>query len=72
MTKLFSILGSTGSIGITTLEILRKKKIFEINLLSADKNFNLICNQIKEFSPIEPVEPRIDIVFFIKKIKLML
>ena len=51
MTKLFSILGSTGSIGITTLEILRKKKIFEINLLSADKNFNLICNQIKEFKP---------------------
>ena len=51
MTKLFSILGSTGSIGITTLKILRKKKIFKINLLSADKNFNLICNQIKEFKP---------------------
>ena len=51
MTKLFSILGSTGSIGITTLKILRKNKIFKINLLSADKNFNLICNQIKEFKP---------------------
>ena len=51
MTKLFSILGSTGSIGITTLKILRKKKIFKINLLSADKKFNLICKQIKEFKP---------------------
>ena len=51
MAKLFSILGSTGSIGITTLNILKRKKIFKINLLSADKNLNLICNQIKEFKP---------------------
>ncbi len=52
MKKLFSILGSTGSIGVTTLNILKKKKnLFKINILSANKNFNLICRQIKEFSP---------------------
>ena len=52
MKKKISILGSTGSIGVTTLNILNKKKnLFEINLLSADKNLNLICKQIKIYKP---------------------
>ena len=52
MKKKISILGSTGSIGATTLNILNKKKnIFKINLLSADKNLNLICKQIKIYKP---------------------
>ena len=39
-----SILGSTGSIGLTTLKIVDKKKsLFNIDLLSANKNYNLIC-----------------------------
>ncbi len=38
MKKKISILGSTGSIGVSTLNILnKKKKLFKINLLSADK-----------------------------------
>ena len=36
------ILGSTGSIGLSALKIIDiKKKIFKINLLSANKNYNL-------------------------------
>ena len=47
-----SILGSTGSIGLTTLRIVDKKKsLFNIDLLSANKNYNLICKQIKKYKP---------------------
>ena len=52
MKKTISILGSTGSIGLTALKIINKKKnLFQINLLSANKNFNLICKQIKYYKP---------------------
>jgi 1-deoxy-D-xylulose-5-phosphate reductoisomerase len=47
-----SILGSTGSIGCNTLDLLNKKKSsFKIKFLSANKNFNIICQQIKKFKP---------------------
>ncbi len=50
--KKISILGSTGSIGLTTLKIIDKQRsFFKINLLSGNKNFNQICNQIKKYSP---------------------
>ena len=40
MKKLISILGSTGSVGLSTLKIIDKKKInFKFLLLSANKNF---------------------------------
>ena len=46
--KKISILGSTGSIGLTTLKIIDKQRsLFKINLLSGNKNFNQICYQIK-------------------------
>ena len=48
MKKKISILGSTGSIGLNTLKIIEKnKKLFEINILAANKNYKLICKQIK-------------------------
>ncbi len=48
--KKIIILGSTGSIGRQTLEILRKdKKNFDVVLLSTDKNINLLLKQIKIF-----------------------
>ena len=48
--KKIIILGSTGSIGKQTLEIIKKdKKNFKIVLLSTDKNINLITKQIKTF-----------------------
>ena len=52
MAKLISILGSTGSVGLSSLKIIEKKNYFKINLLSANKNFNLICNQIKKYNPV--------------------
>ena len=51
MKKSISILGSTGSIGLSTLKVIDKKKYFRIVLLSANKNFRLICNQIKKYKP---------------------
>ena len=50
--KSIAILGSTGSIGITSLKILKKKyKEFNIILLSANSNYSLINHQIKKFKP---------------------
>ena len=52
MKKTISILGSTGSIGLNTLKIVKKKKnIFSVNILVANKNFNLISKQIRQFQP---------------------
>ena len=52
MQKKISILGSTGSIGLNSLKIISKKKLlFKINILAANKNYKLICNQIVKFKP---------------------
>ncbi len=52
MKKKISILGSTGSIGLTSLKIIDKRKsLFNINLLSANKNYKLILKQIKKYKP---------------------
>ena len=52
MKKNISILGSTGSIGLSTLSIIDKKKNkFNIILLTANRNFDLICKQIKKYEP---------------------
>ena len=52
MKKTISILGSTGSIGLSTLSIVDKKKnSLKVNFLTANKNFSLICKQIKKYKP---------------------
>ena len=51
MKKTISILGSTGSIGLSTFKIIDKKNFFKVILLSANKNFGLICKQIKKYKP---------------------
>ena len=52
MKKSISILGSTGSIGKNVLEIYSKKKnLFNLNILVANKNYKIICYQIKKFKP---------------------
>ena len=52
MKRLISILGSTGSIGLTTLKIVdKKKKYFQPYFFAANKNYNLICKQIKKYKP---------------------
>ena len=51
MKKKIAILGSTGSIGKTLIEIIRKdKKNFEIVLLSADENYKELLKQAKLFN----------------------
>ena len=50
MRKKIIILGSTGSIGKNTIDIIKKdKKNFEIKLLSTNKNISEIIKQAKEF-----------------------
>ena len=52
MKKKIIILGSTGSIGSTTLKIIDKKKSsFKVILLSAKDNYSLICKQIQKYKP---------------------
>ena len=49
--KTIAILGSTGSIGQSTLELIKKSNEFEVKLLFANKNFFKIINQIRVFKP---------------------
>jgi len=50
MKKKIAILGSTGSIGKTLIEIIKKnKKNFDVVLLTADKNYKEILKQAKHF-----------------------
>ena len=52
MKQLISILGSTGSVGLNTLEIIDKKKyLFKPFIFSANKNYDLICKQIIKYKP---------------------
>ena len=52
MKKSISILGSTGSIGLNSLKIISNKKfLFSVNILAANRNYKLICNQIIKFKP---------------------
>jgi len=51
MKKKIAILGSTGSIGKTSLKIIaRDKKNFKLELLSAKKNYKLLISQAKKFN----------------------
>jgi len=49
--KTIAILGSTGSIGQSTLDIIKKSKEFKVELLISNKNYSKINNQIKLFKP---------------------
>ena len=50
MKKKIAILGSTGSIGKSTLEVIKKdKKNFDIILLTANNNYKKLIQQAKEF-----------------------
>ena len=50
MKKKIAILGSTGSIGKATLEIIKKdKKNFDVILLTANNNYRKLIQQAKEF-----------------------
>ena len=46
MRKRIAILGSTGSIGKTLINIIKKDKKFEIVLLSAEGNYKELLNKL--------------------------
>lgn len=49
--KKIAILGSTGSIGTQTLEVVRENKDIEVVGMAAGNNIGLLEKQIREFSP---------------------
>lgn len=49
--KEIAILGSTGSIGRQTLDVVRKNKDIRVVALSAGRNISLLEEQIREFKP---------------------
>ena len=50
--KNIAILGSTGSIGTQTLNIISKcSKLFQVHLLSANTNHTLLLKQANKFQP---------------------
>lgn len=49
--KKIAILGSTGSIGTQTLDIVREQKDIEVTAIAAGSNITLLERQIREFSP---------------------
>ena len=52
MKKKICILGSTGSIGVSTLEVISKDiKNFEVALLSGNSNYKLLISQALKFKP---------------------
>lgn len=51
MKKIIGILGSTGSIGTQTLEVVRENKDIQVAGLSAGSNIQLLEAQIREFKP---------------------
>lgn len=49
--KKIAVLGSTGSIGTQTLEIVRENKDIKVTALAADSNVSQIERQVREFLP---------------------
>ena len=69
--KTFAILGSTGSIGKSSLNVINKLKDTKVELIFADKNFKEILNQIKIYKPrvvvVNSFETFIKLKKFLKK-----
>lgn len=52
MKKRIAILGSTGSIGTQALEVIKKNpEKFEVEVLTANNNVDILIAQAKQFQP---------------------
>ena len=52
MKQRIALLGSTGSIGVQTLDIVRENsELFEITTLTAHRNWEALARQAEEFAP---------------------
>ena len=70
MKKKIAILGSTGSIGKTLLNIIYKnKKNFEIVLLTANSDYKTLLNQAKKFDVKNLILTKNNQIKIINKIK---
>ena len=49
--KTIALLGSTGSIGQSTLDIIKKTNTFKVVLIIANSNYSKILSQIKVYKP---------------------
>ena len=49
--KKISILGSTGSIGTQTLDVVRSNADIEVVALAAGRNIRALAEQVREFRP---------------------
>ena len=50
--KNLAVLGSTGSVGTSTLDVVRQNRdLFNVEVLLANSNFYLMMKQYEEFSP---------------------
>ena len=67
--KTIALLGSTGSIGLSTLEIVKKTKKFKVILIAANKNYAKILLQIKVFNPKIVIVNDSKVYLKLKKIK---
>ena len=65
--KTIAILGSTGSIGKSVLEIVQKTKKLDVFLIYANKNYSKIISQVKIFKPKIVIINNSEVYFKIKK-----
>lgn len=64
-----AVLGSSGSIGCSTLDVVRQNpKLFQVDLISAHKNSELLLKQIAEFSPAHAVVTDLETFELVKKL----
>lgn len=73
MKKKLSILGSTGSIGVSTLDVVRQHpERYEVVALSAGRNVDILAEQIKRYKPtVVSVQSASDVDALAAKIKGM-
>ena len=67
--KTIALLGSTGSIGQSTLEIIKKTNKFKVVLIFANSNYLKILNQINIFKPKIVIINNHEVYLRVKKIK---
>jgi 1-deoxy-D-xylulose-5-phosphate reductoisomerase len=59
--RTITVLGSTGSIGTNTLDVVRKNRhLYNVYALAAGQNVSLLADQISEFRPSVVVVPTLD------------
>jgi len=66
--KTLALLGSTGSIGQSTLDIIKKTNTFKVVLIIANSNYSKILSQIKIYKPKIVVVRNLKVYLRIKKI----